>query len=47
MVVLDEHVFYQILGVSPELWRRLDKDLEELAEEDEALLPGAAYYDDG
>ena len=45
MVVLDEHIF-EILGEPPELRRGLDIDLEELAEEDEALLPGAAY-DDG
>ena len=44
-VVLDEQVI-EILGEPPELRRGLDEDLEELAEADEALLPGAAD-DDG
>ena len=39
-------MIFEVLGVPPELRRGLDIDLEELAEEDEALLPGAAD-DDG
>src|SRR5512135_277245 len=45
VLVLDEHIL-QVFGVPPELGRGLDEDLVELAEEDEALLPGAAD-DDG
>src|SRR4029079_5614500 len=40
-IVLDEYIV-EILGEPAELRRCLDIDLEELAEADEALLPGAA-----
>src|SRR5205085_2521920 len=43
-IVLDEHVV-QILGEPPELRRRLDIYLEELVEENEALLVRAANDD--